>query len=125
MMICSLCMQEQCDCEKTYGLPTRIEYKGQTPDGYAPQIHIEQSIQCWAKIHSYTGCEKDWLEEWEKTIPCGVCAAGYAEFKQENPPDFSSPEALWLWGVGLHNWINTKLLKPVVSIEEARRIWGR
>jgi hypothetical protein len=41
------------------------------------------------------------------------------------PPDFTSPEAFFAWGVALHNAVNRKLGKPELTIEEARRIWRR
>jgi hypothetical protein len=46
-------------------------------------------------------------------------------YKALNPPDFSSPTAYWLWGYNLHNWVNRKLGKPELTIEEALAIWRR
>jgi hypothetical protein len=39
------------------------------------------------------------------------------------PPDFSSPEAFFDWGVALHNAVNAKLGKPEITIDEACKIW--
>jgi hypothetical protein len=41
------------------------------------------------------------------------------------PPDFSSPEAFFAWGVRLHNAVNAKLGKPEITIEEALSIWRK
>jgi hypothetical protein len=41
------------------------------------------------------------------------------------PPDFSSPEAFFAWGVALHNAVNAKLGKPEITIEEAYLIWRK
>lgn len=79
----------------------------------------------WTRLHTYRGCDPVWLAEWELSIPgygC-QCRRDYAIYKASTPPDFSSPEALWLWGVELHNWVNRKLGKPELTIEEARKLW--
>jgi len=81
----------------------------------------------WAAKHTYTGCDPVWHANWELTIPnygCS-CRKDYAEYKADNPPDFSSPHAYWLWGVQLHNWVNRKLGKSELTVEEAKAIWRR
>jgi hypothetical protein len=81
--------------------------------------------QKWKEIHSYAGNDPSWLELWELTLPsfgCG-CRDGYKDFKMRNPPDFSTPETFWNWGWYLHNWVNEKLGKPLLSHEEARKLW--
>jgi hypothetical protein len=81
----------------------------------------------WLALHAYNGCDPVWHAEWELTIPnygCS-CRKDYAEYKAENPPDFSSPTAYWLWGYNLHNWVNRKLGKTELTVEEARAIWRR
>ena len=79
----------------------------------------------WLALHAYDGCNPVWHAEWELTIPnygCS-CRKDYAEYKAANPPDFSSPYAYWLWGYNLHNWVNRKLGKTELTIEEALAIW--
>jgi hypothetical protein len=39
------------------------------------------------------------------------------------PPDYSSHEAWFAWGVKAHNEVNQRLGKPIVSLEEAKHIW--
>lgn len=81
----------------------------------------------WIALHNYTGCDPVWHANWELTIPdygCS-CRKDYAEYKADNPPDFSSPSAYWLWGVQLHNWVNRKLGRAELTVEEARAIWRR
>jgi hypothetical protein len=41
------------------------------------------------------------------------------------PPDYTSPEAFFAWGVRLHNAVNAKLGKPEITIEEAYSIWRK
>jgi hypothetical protein len=95
---------------------------------------IERGRKAWDAIHSYTGDDpKTFLRTFEATIPnygCS-CMRDYREYKAANPPDFSSPEAFFAWGVDLHNWVNEKLIasgdttKRKFTIEEARNQWRR
>ena len=81
----------------------------------------------WSKLHGYKGCDPQWLEIWEYLIPkfgCS-CTNDYQSYKASTPPDFTSPESLWLWGFNLHNHVNRKLGKPELTIEEARLQWSR
>jgi hypothetical protein len=88
---------------------------------YTPKVNP------WKVLHEYGGSDPHWHIEWEATIPrygCS-CRANYDQYKAANPPDFSSPNAYWLWGVHLHNWVNRKLGKTELTIEEALAIWRR
>lgn len=79
----------------------------------------------WIPLHDGTVKDAESLLKWEAVIPgygC-KCRKDYATYKAENPPDFSSEESLWLWGVALHNAVNAKLGKPQITIDEARKIW--
>jgi hypothetical protein len=81
----------------------------------------------WAGLHNGSIVDAEGLAAWESTIPqyeCG-CRAFYAKHKAANPPDFSSPEAFFAWGVNLHNAVNRKLGKPELTIEEALSIWRK
>ena len=82
-------------------------------------------VNPWIALHNGSIRNADDLAEWEKTIPqyeCG-CRAFYAKYKADNPPDFSTPEAFFAWGVRLHNAVNAKLGKPEITIDEAYKIW--
>ena len=88
-------------------------------------INIAPIGNPWARLHDGSILSKRDLLEWELTIPqyeCG-CRAFYAKYKADNPPDFSTPEAFFAWGVALHNAVNRKLGKPELTIEEALSIW--
>ena len=81
----------------------------------------------WERLHDGSILSKRDLLEWELTIPkyeCG-CQAFYAQHKADNPPDFTSPEAFFRWGVALHNAVNRKLGKPELTYEEALSIWRK
>ena len=81
----------------------------------------------WTPIHDGTVCDPISLAGWELRIPAYGCACrkDYMLYKTSSPPDFTSPESLWLWGVELHNHVNRKLGKPELTIEEARLQWSR
>ena len=85
-----------------------------------------QGVFAWGKLHFYTGNDPQWLDLWQYFIPqrCD-CKDGYQKILEDMPPDFTSPEAFFAWGVALHNAVNRKLGKPELTIDEARRIWRR
>jgi hypothetical protein len=80
----------------------------------------------WDKLHSYRGCDPQWLDIWQYIIPqrCD-CKDGYQRILADMPPDFTSPEAFFAWGVALHNAVNKKLSKPEITIEKAYFIWRK
>ena len=87
----------------------------------------KQGQFAWSKKHTYLGCDPQWHELWELLIPRGSCSCSddYAKLKEENPPDFSSPEKYFLWGHRIHNLVNMKLEKRLLTIAEAVKLWGR
>ena len=88
---------------------------------------IIQLANPWIAVHNGSIRDFKGLNEWELTIPqyeCN-CRRFYAEWKAANPPDFSSPEAFFAWGVALHNAVNAKLGKPEITIDEAYSIWRK
>jgi len=82
----------------------------------------------WDKLHRYVyttpeKAEADYLL-WQSSIPninCN-CMKSWLELTTKYPPDFSSAEAFFLWGVDRHNDVNVKLGKPILSIKEAYQI---
>jgi len=110
-------------CERNKGKQIALGGKRITYASFA----ITPLPNAWPALHAYNGCDPVWHAEWELTIPnygCS-CRKDYAEYKAANHPDFSSPTAYWLWGVHLHNWVNRKLGKAELTVEEARAIWRR
>ena len=81
----------------------------------------------WDDLHDGTVKDKATLANWELKIPQYGCSCKkfYAEWKAENAPDFTSPDAFFAWGVRLHNGVNRKLGKPELTIDEAKAIWRR
>lgn len=90
-------------------------------------INITPINKPWDRLHDGSVSSSRDLTEWELTIPqyeCG-CRAFYAQYKADNPPDFTTPEAFFRWGVNLHNAVNRKLGKPELTIDEALSIWRK
>ena len=90
-------------------------------------VVIESRPNPWVPVHDGSIKDEKDLASWELTIPqyeCG-CRAFYAQYKADNPPDFTSPEAFFRWGVNLHNSVNRKLGKPELTYEEALSIWRK
>ena len=88
-------------------------------------VAIERRPNPWIALHNCSIVDAAGLASWELTIPqyeCG-CRAFYAKHKADNPPDFTTPEAFFRWGINLHNSVNRKLGKPELTIEEALSIW--
>jgi hypothetical protein len=100
-----------------------------TPDEIAAKAERQKAKQgqfAWTKLHSYTGCDPQWLDIWQYLIPqrCD-CKDGYQRILAEIPPDHTSPEAFFAWGVALHNAVNAKLGKQQITIDEAYSIWRK
>lgn len=90
-------------------------------------FQIIQLVNPWIAVHDGSIVDDAGLAAWELTIPqyeCG-CRRFYAEYKMANPPDFTSPEAFFRWGINLHNAVNRKLGKPELTIDEAISIWRK
>ena len=90
-------------------------------------VVIERKPNPWILLHDGSIKTIEQLTEWELLIPQYGCSCKrfYAEWKAANPPDFTSPEAFFAWGVRLHNAVNAKLSKPEITIEEAYSIWRK
>jgi hypothetical protein len=102
--------------------PPKVDRQAQ-----AEMRRANQGRFAWSKKHGYLGCDPQWHELWVLLIPAFGCSCkqDFADYCKDNPPDFSSPEAYFIWGVALHNWVNAKLQKPILSIEDALKQWNR
>jgi len=57
-------------------------------------------------------------------LNCQTCRREYSDILRTIPPDLSSTAALFRWTVTVHNIVNNKLGKPMVSLQQAYAIWG-
>jgi hypothetical protein len=88
---------------------------------------IEDGRKAWNVLHNKQNPSPEWFYGvWYLMIPrmCS-CINHFTTLIQEYPPDFSSPEAFWLWGWFVHNKINNRLHKPDFSLQDACSLYGR
>ncbi len=89
----------------------------------------QQGREAWAALHSYDGCDPLWVKKtFERMIPNAggcTCKSDYKKILEQHPFNFSSPDAFFVSGVRLHNAVNEKLGKSVMSLDEARILWNR
>ena len=56
-------------------------------------------------------------------LPCDECSEHYKQEISENFPDSRSKHALSSWLVNLHNKVNVRLNKPVMTYEAAKQLY--
>ena len=83
--------------------------------------------ELWRAIHIYPrvrGVEgfDDLLRSVRRLLPTGDCRCRehFDAYIAANPPDTSSPEALFVWGWAFHNEVNRRLCKPIKTLANAR-----
>jgi SNF2 family DNA or RNA helicase len=88
--------------------------------------------ELWKMLHiralTFEGDNDDeFLKEFKKKIPsyqkCCNCSEFWDKYIVRYPPQTSKSEEYFEWTVKLHNIINFKLNKPILSIEDAFSIW--
>ncbi len=107
---------------------TKIERREATYDPNQINEHnIEQGRKAWTYLHTSDDPLEVIVEKFEAMIPsygCG-CRQGYEELKQLHPFDYSSRDEFFVSTVRLHNAVNEKLSKAVMSLDEACQVWNR
>lgn len=83
----------------------------------------------WKELHIWTLTahlinDRDWLKNFLKKIMCGECKDHAIRWIAQHPPDFSSHEKLFAWGVDFHNAVNERLEKPTMPYADAFRRWS-
>jgi hypothetical protein len=82
----------------------------------------------WATIHltayHQTDPKKfnDFINIITDILPCENCQGEFQKLLKTYPPD-SEPNGYFEWSVNVHNKINERLHKPVISMEQARTMW--
>lgn len=64
----------------------------------------------------------DYFHSLSNVLPCPVCSAGFKQILQQHPLTdniLSDKELFIKWGIDVHNIVNKKLGKPVLSYDEA------
>jgi len=95
------------------------------------QYTAEDGPMIWEKLHSYKYSTvenaKAFFDEWMLIVPSFGCSckAHWAHILIELPPDFSSAENFFKWGVAAHNLVNLRLSKPQFSYKDALVKYGQ
>jgi len=111
----------------------RYPNAGQGPVSYSYEVRVERAIpigdlylpvfhSLWREVHTKREPTVEWFNDWVRRIPniqCG-CLLWLLEYLKSNPERYDD---WFVWSWELHNAINTKLGKPLVTLEEARKIW--
>ena len=58
-------------------------------------------------------------------LPCLDCQEHYKDMVINNPPILVNKDTLFKWTVDIHNKVNERLKKKIVSYEEAYNIWTK
>jgi len=93
----------------------------------------EWGRKAWAVFHENTfgyragldeqRCYQFYYSEFLGYIKCATCLAHYQEIINRTPIRLYSEDDLFAWTVDVHNQVNRKLGKPIVSVCEAKQIW--
>jgi len=63
-----------------------------------------------------------WMLKFENRIPCGECKRHFAEMLKSLPENYVG---YFDWTVKTHNSVNSKLGKPILSLEQARKLYEK
>lgn len=75
----------------------------------------------WRELHTKTDADAAYVKSVTRRLPCGECRRGWSWFVKEYPPVFG--DGWWEWTWRAHNYVNTKLGKPTMTLDDARRRW--
>jgi hypothetical protein len=93
---------------------------------------LRHGSRYWAELHLYAlrvdsqvlpaRDLRYWLDFWIAGLPFDGCPCEQHlfEYISENPPSYAD---FFAWGVNLHNAVNERIGKPVIAVEDARKLW--
>ncbi len=58
-----------------------------------------------------------------KLLPCKKCYEHFKLYLKETPIDFTTKETMIEWFVKAHNYVNKRLEKPILTVEDANKIY--
>ena len=90
---------------------------------------MKWSNHCWQFLHRSFALHKPtvqgarlFLQGLQDVIPCSHCRNHYRAYLQQHPVDEGTD--LFQWSVDLHNDVNLRTGKPLVSVSDARRMYS-
>jgi hypothetical protein len=91
---------------------------GLCPKSFGPYFWGAFHIACLAAVDLES--LKTFINTYTRILPCGGCREHFAELLMEHPiPDTD----IFKWSIDIHNIVNIRIGKPVVSYEEALTTW--
>jgi len=92
---------------------------GVSPNIWGPNLWGTLHLLCLAGTIT-----PNFVQQFATVIPCPMCASHFSDLLTENPlPDSDNPSVLFEWSVRVHNLVNARLGKPIVSTEQAMQRW--
>ena len=92
---------------------------GVTPSVWGPIL--------WGAIHvtCLTGsATPEFINAFADALPCPACSQHFKQLLAEVPfPDSGDPSILFEWSVKVHNKVNERIGKPIVSVQQALKRW--
>lgn len=58
-------------------------------------------------------------------LPCEDCRKHYKEMIKDNPPVLVDRNSIFKWTVDIHNKVNKRLNKKIITLSEAYNIWTK
>jgi hypothetical protein len=113
-------------------LPIVRSTAGETPEAKKQR----KGAYAWMVIHTYPienrnswnpfNAQRFFFHVFWNLVPKEGCSCSefFVTYCNTNPPDFSSAEAFFLWSFGLHNAVNAKIGKPILTYSDACKLWG-
>jgi hypothetical protein len=81
----------------------------------------------WGAIHitCLTGsATPEFINAFADALPCPACSNHFKELLQEFPfPNSNDPLILFEWSVNMHNRVNARIGKPIISVDQALTRW--
>jgi len=65
------------------------------------------------------------ITQYPLLVPCPICSYHFEETLKRSHPKTDSQDSLFDWGVNVHNVVNKRLRKKILSIEEAYKIYSK
>ena len=96
--------------------------------GYSPEIWGKQAwhfIHMVALTYPIKPTEEDknkyynFFSSLQNVLPCPICASHFKDNMEKNPINLKNQESLFKWTVDIHNEVNKKNNKKVLSYKEA------
>lgn len=85
-------------------------------------VPIVDGSKLWAELHTKRDATPEWFAEWLSRVPnfrCS-CRRDFEAIILANPPRYND----WFkWTVEIHNSVNKKLGKSIVTFEAAMNFW--